>query len=168
MDSFLFHQINQYALKWIWLDTFGIFFAKFFEYILVFCLILLLVFRFRKYWKMVIKALISAVLARFIITNFIRWLWFRPRPFINNNINLLFNYPNEASFPSGHAAFYFAIATVVFFRNKAAGILFFLAGFLICLGRVFVGIHWPSDILAGAVIGVFFGWLINRVLNEKN
>ncbi len=163
MDLFLFNQINQFAGKWNWLDDSAVFFAKYFEYFLILCLFLFLVIRFKKYWRMVVEAFIAAILARLVIVDFIRWLWPRSRPFIENNINLLLNYPNEASFPSGHAAFYFAIATIVFFYNKKAGVLFYLAAFLISLSRVFVGIHWPSDILAGAIVGIFSGWLINKI-----
>lgn len=111
---------------------------------------------------MVIEATAAAVLARLVIVNFIRLILPRLRPFVENNVNLLLS-SGESSFPSGHAAFYFAIATVVFFHNKKAGIAFLAVAFLISLARVFVGIHWPSDILAGAAVGIFSGWLINVV-----
>lgn len=163
MDSYLFFQINQYAGKWAVLDGLAIFFAKYFEYFLLIFLLLFLVKNFRKYWAMVVLALVSAAVARFGATSLIRHFWHRNRPFIDNHVNLLFNYSNEASFPSGHATFYFALATVVFLKNKKAGILFYLGAFLICLGRVFSGIHWPSDILAGAVIGVIIGWLGSKI-----
>jgi len=159
MDLFIFQQINQFALKWLWFDTLAIFFAQYFEYILILCLLLFLLKNFKKYWPVIIQAFGAAILARLFIVNFIRWLWPRPRPFIENNVNLLL-FHNAASFPSGHAAFYFAISTVVYFYNKKAGIGFFLASFLISISRVFCGIHWPSDILAGAVIGILSGWLI--------
>ncbi len=162
MDLFLFNLINQFAGKWICLDALGIFFAEYFEYVLVFCLFLFLAIKFKKYWKMVIQAFISAILGRFIIVEFIRWIWPRSRPFVENNVNLLLTH-NAAAFPSGHAAFFFAISTIVYFYNKRAGLLFFLAGFLICLARIFVGIHWPSDILAGAGVGIFSGWLIHKI-----
>ncbi len=164
MDLYSFNLINQFAGRWVWLDSLGIFFAKYFEYVLIFCLLLFLVIKFKKYWKMVLQAIISAVLARFVIVNFIRCIWGRLRPFVENNVNLLLNYSSkEASFPSGHAAFYFAISTIVFLYNKKAGILFYIASFLICLARIFVGIHWPSDILAGAVVGIFSAWLIHKI-----
>ena len=84
-----------------------------------------------------------------------------------NHINLLFSYnPAEPSFPSGHAAFYFAIATIVYFYNKKAGLGFFLASFLISISRVFVGIHWPADIMAGALVGIFSGWLIIKIAKK--
>ena len=162
MDLYLFNLINQFALKWLWLDTLGIFFADYFEYVLVGCLFLFLAVAFRKYLKMVIQAFLSAVLARFVIVNFIRWIWQRPRPFMDNHVNLLLTH-NSSSFPSGHAAFFFALSTIVYLYNKKAGILFFIASFLICLARVFVGIHWPSDVLAGAIVGVFSGWLVYKI-----
>jgi undecaprenyl-diphosphatase len=166
MDLSLFFQINQYAGKWAALDGLAIFFARYFEYFLLFFLLLFLIKNFRKYWAMVLLALASAGVARFGVASLIRHFWHRNRPFIDSHVNLLFSYPNEASFPSGHATFYFALATVVFLRNKKAGILFYLAAFLICLGRIFVGIHWPSDILIGALVGIFSGWLIHEIFKK--
>lgn len=165
MDLYFFSLINQFAFKWFCLDALGIFFADYLGYILIFCLLLFLVVRFKKYWKMVVAAFISAAISRFVIVNLIRWLWQRPRPFVENNVNLLLTH-NAAGFPSGHAAFYFAIATVVYFYNKKAGLLFFGASLLICFSRVFVGIHWPADILAGILVGIFSGWLTNKFFKK--
>lgn len=128
---------------------------------------------------MVLGALISAVLARLVFVNFVRWIWSRPRPFtlqnftsqnlggfIENPVNLLLEHSATASFPSGHAAFYFALSTIVFYKDKDVGVLFFIASILICLARIFVGIHWPSDILAGALVGIFSGWLIKKIFKK--
>ena len=176
MDHSLFNLINQFALKWFWLDVLGILFARYLGYILIFCLVLFLVGKFRKYWQMVLYGLVSAFFARFVIVGLIRWFWQRPRPFallnfteqnlgglIENNVNLLLDYTAKPSFPSGHAAFFFALSTIIYFYNKKAGILFLIASFLICLARVFVGIHWPSDILAGAIVGIFSGWVVHKI-----
>lgn len=162
MDLYLFHQINQFVGRWCWLNNLGIFFAEYFGYVLVFCLFLFLVVKFKKHWKMVLQALISAVLARFVIVELIRWVWQRPRPFIDNNVNLLLTH-NASAFPSGHAAFFFGLSTIVFLYNKKIGALFFAGSILISLARIFVGIHWPSDILAGAVVGILSGLLIYKV-----
>lgn len=188
MDVFIFNLINQFALTWFWLDVLAIFLAEYFGYVLLFSLLLFLAVRFREYFypvkfvrpgeiasstislgkqpfnrvKMIIEAIISAILARFVIVEFIRWIWQRPRPFVENNVNLLLTH-NASAFPSGHAAFFFAISTVLYLYNKKAGIFFFIASFLICLARVFAGIHWPLDILAGAVVGVFSGYLVHKI-----
>ncbi len=162
MDASIFNLINQFALKWFWLDVLAIFLAEYLGYDLLFSLLLFLAHRFRKYFKMIIEVIISAILARFIIVELVRWIWQRPRPFIENNVNLLLTHSAPA-FPSGHAAFFFAVSTIVYLYNKKAGIFFFIASFLICLARVFTGIHWPADILAGVVVGVFSGYLIHRV-----
>jgi undecaprenyl-diphosphatase len=160
-DLYFFQLVNQFAGKWLWLDNLAVFFARYFEFVLIFFLLLFLVKNFKKYWLIVIQAAAAAILARLIIVEFIRWLWPRTRPFVENSVNLLFNYnPEIPSFPSGHAAFYFAIAAIVYFYNKKIGILFFIAAFLISLARVFAGVHWPSDIIAGALVGIFSGWLI--------
>ncbi|MDI6591636.1 MAG: phosphatase PAP2 family protein [Patescibacteria group bacterium] len=161
LDYILFEKINQFAGTWLWLDTLGIFFAKYFGYILIFFIFLFLLKDRKKYWPMVIIAFSSAILAKFVITEFIRFLWNRPRPFVENQTNLLLDQINAAAFPSGHAAFFFALSLAIYFYNKKAGIIFLIASFLISISRVFCGIHWPTDILAGALVGIFSGWLIN-------
>lgn len=166
-DYFLFEKINQFVGQYFWLDSLSIFFAKYLGYILVAILILSLLKDFNKYRQMVIQALGAGILARLGIVELIRFLFPVPRPFIENNINVLLNHINSPSFPSGHASFYFAISTVVYVYNKKAGILFLIASFLISISRVFVGLHWPSDILAGAVIGVLSGWLIIKIFQKK-
>jgi undecaprenyl-diphosphatase len=162
IDLFIFQQINGLAGRYAWLDAIGVFFAQYFEYILI---VLLFVFLWRK-WRLILGAFSAAVLARFGVVELIRYIWSRPRPFVENNVNLLVEAVNEPSFPSGHAVFYFALSFIVYQHNKKAGIFFFGASFLIVLSRVFVGIHWPSDILAGAVIGALVGWLIMLTIKK--
>lgn len=191
MDFYIFNLINGWAGKWFWLDGLGIFFAKYFEYFLIFFLLLFLANHvrnkllngrkhpvgvasrpygagFRKYWWMVISAFLAAVISRFVITDLIRYFFPRMRPFVENSVNLLINHSaGEPSFPSGHAAFYFALATVVYCYHKKAGAGFFVGAFLISLSRIFVGIHWPADILAGAIVGIFVGWLVFTVSKNR-
>jgi len=167
LDLVIFNWINGFAGKWRWLDLSGIFFAKYFEYFLLFVLILLLIINLKKYWRMVAEALVAAVFVRFVLVETFYWLHFRARPFVRNPVHLLVPYDAlQTSFPSGHASFYFALSTIIFGYNKRIGILFFIASFLIVLGRVFVGVHWPSDILAGAVLGIFVGIILNKVFKR--
>lgn len=162
MDQIIFQQLNAFVLKYFWQDVLFIFFAEYLAYFLGITIFLFLLVNFKKYWLMVVKGLAAGVLARFGIVELIRFLWPRTRPFLENGINLLVEKINQPAFPSGHAAFFFALSLIVLFYNKKAGILFFIASILICLGRVIVGLHWASDILAGAVVGLFSAWLVNK------
>lgn len=162
--------MNQLAGKWVCLDSLAIFFTIFFEYFLIFFLFLFLFLNFKKYWKMVVLTFIAVVLSRLVLVEIVRWLVPITRPFIEHEVNLLLEHSSTPSFPSGHAAFYFALSMVVFLFLKKLksrpkywpGIVigFFLASFLISISRVFSGLHWPSDILAGALVGIFSGWLV--------
>lgn len=167
IDLYFFNLINGLALKWYWLDFIGFFIAKYSEYILAVVLVLFLVINFKKYWRMLLEAIIAAAFTRFVLVEIIRWLWFRPRPFVTNNVNLFIDYnAKEASFPSGHASFYFALSTIIYFYNKRIGIIFYIVSLFIVLDRVFVGIHWPSDILAGVIIGILVGLILNKIFKK--
>ena len=165
LDICIFSQINGLALKYLWLDTLGIFLAKYLPWVLIGILILFLIKDFKKHYKMVCLGVSAAIFAR-IITEIIRWIWYHPRPFLENQVNLLLNHSPTSSFPSGHTSFFFALSTIVYFYNKKAGILLFLTSFSIGLGRVFTGIHWPSDILAGIIVGIFSAWLLRKLWSK--
>ena len=65
------------------------------------------------------------------------------------------NWTSWSSFPSDHAALFFALAFGIWLVSKRAGVFAFLYVFLvICLPRLYVGIHYPSDIVAGAALGI--------------
>ena len=109
----------------------------------------------------------AAILSRVFITETIRLLWDRARPFAELGFRPLVEHSASASFPSGHATFFFALSGVVFAYNKKMGTLFFLLSAVIVVSRVMAGIHWPSDILGGAAIGIGSAYLVMRLLNRK-
>ena len=109
----------------------------------------------------------TAILSRVVITETIRLLWDRARPFAELGFRPLVEHSASASFPSGHATFFFALSGVVFAYNKKMGTLFFLLSAVIVVSRVMAGIHWPSDILGGAAIGIGSAYLVMRLLNRK-
>ncbi|MFZ1973236.1 MAG: phosphatase PAP2 family protein [Candidatus Acidiferrales bacterium] len=107
-----------------------------------------------------ILASFVAVLAARALADF---LPFRDRPFANPALHFQLPYHVDfldhmidwSSFPSDHAAMFFALATSIFFVSRGAGILALLhAIFVVSLPRVYMGMHYPTDILAGAAIGV--------------
>ena len=82
MDLYLFHLINQFALKWAWLDVLGKFCAQYLGYLLFIFVLSFLFLNFEKYWKMVLETIIAAILSRLVITEIIRWVFPRNRPFL--------------------------------------------------------------------------------------
>lgn len=126
----------------------------------------------RRNLEMVVTALAAGAVARFGVVEFIRAFYNRPRPFeVLSDLHLLVSHDSGGSFPSGHAAFFFAIAAVVSRYYPKTSIIFFLAALNLSLARVQAGLHWPSDILGGAIIGIAVGllthWLVKKYLKPK-
>lgn len=162
LDFYIFQNINKFAGICPELDLLFIFLAKYLIYVLAASLLLFLAkTEKRRYLRMICFSFLAGIIARFGAVEFIRWLLPRSRPFFENGVKLLVDRINQPAFPSGHAAFSFALSTVVYSYNKKAGIIFFFASFLISIARVFIGVHWPSDILAGAVVGILCGYFVN-------
>jgi undecaprenyl-diphosphatase len=91
-------------------------------------------------------------------------VYYRPRPFAGHDLQLLFYHPSDSSFPSNPASVGFCIATAVWFFNRTAGwALYVLAG-LLGLARLIGGVHYPSDVLGGALIGTLSAYLVVRKL----
>lgn len=171
LDYWLFQQINNLAGYSAFGDALGVFLASYFQYILSgFLLVYLLVGkdqteRIKNRW-MVVLAFLAAIVARLGFTTALHFVFHRARPFVDHVVNQLIAYKTTDSFPSGHASFFFALATALYFFNKKLGFWFFVGAFLISLARVYVGVHYPTDILAGAVVGIFSGWLIWRIFKK--
>lgn len=113
----------------------------------------------------ILTAVVSTLLSRGIITELVRYFYHRPRPFSVMNVTQLI-YEKNWSFPSGHMAFFFALATIVYFYNKKWGVFFFVVSLAMGIGRIAGGVHWPTDILGGITIGIASAYLA-RILLRK-
>ncbi|HEX7244712.1 MAG TPA: phosphatase PAP2 family protein [Solirubrobacterales bacterium] len=82
----------------------------------------------------------------------------RPRPVLEG-LPPLGGAPSSLSFPSAHATSSFAVATAMT-RVEPLGALAFLLAIALSLGRPYLGMHYPSDVLAGALLGVALGLLV--------
>lgn len=81
-------------------------------------------------------------------------LWERPRPYAaHSGLHLLSPPSTDPSFPSDHAAAAFAIAFAIFYIWRKVGIGFLVAATLIALSRLALGMHYPSDVIAGMLVG---------------
>jgi len=84
----------------------------------------------------------------------------RPRPFTELPTNLLFYQPTDSSFPANSTAVIFAIAIGIFLVNRRAGAVLFGLAIFHGFSRIYVGIHYPLDILGGAALGTMVALLV--------
>lgn len=125
-------------------------------------LILLVLWFFSSQGKIVaLRAVFSAILAWPIIAQIIGSLYYRERPFMVGEVQELIFHRPTYSFPSDHAAALFAVGfSILFSGYKKLGGLVLVLAIIICFYRVAMGIHFPSDIIAGALIGLVSALLI--------
>lgn len=103
---------------------------------------------------------LAAVFSRYIATEIIRFFYHRPRPYlVFEDIRVLID-KKSGSFPSGHMAFIFAFAAVLYLKDKRWGAVLFAVGIISGIGRIMAGAHYLTDILGGILIGLLIGWAI--------
>ena len=108
----------------------------------------------------------------FLLGNvFLKNLVMRPRPFVTHTDLTALLVPEDPwSFPSGHTLSSFAAASALYFFHHKTGFLAFLLAAAIAFSRLYASVHYPTDVLTGAVIGVLCGiiaaWLTDRVTDQ--
>lgn len=121
--------------------------------------------------EMVVATILSALLALATFRIVAHFLPFRMRPVYNPELHLQFPsddlgaavLPTWSSFPSDHAMLWVSVATGIFLVWRAVGVLALLhTAIFICLPRVYLGWHYPTDILAGAAFGAATTWTMTR------
>ena len=112
-----------------------------------------------------------AMLAGFLVGNlWLKELVMRPRPFVtHSDLTALLAPGDRWSFPSGHALSSFAAATALWCFHKKTGVLALVLAALIAFSRLYASVHYPTDVLAGALLGVLIGLaaavLVDRVMD---
>lgn len=96
----------------------------------------------------------------------------RPRPFtLHPWIDTVVHRPSSWSFPSGHACSSFAAATAIFCFDKRLGVIAYAVAAVIAFSRSYFYIHFPTDVLCGALLGVLIGisaaFIVRRILKPR-
>lgn len=91
----------------------------------------------------------------------------RPRPFQLKDVYLLIPEPAGFSFPSGHTMVSFAAAFSVWLTHRKEGALTLIVAALIGFSRIYLYVHFLTDVLAGAVLGILFGWIGTALVYKK-
>ena len=112
---------------------------------------------------MICSLLIGFIIGNLILKNLIA----RDRPFIQLSLIPLISAPSGFSFPSGHSLSSFIGATSIFMFNKKYGILAYILAFLIAVSRILLAVHYPTDIIAGAILGIFISYFSYKILNKN-
>lgn len=101
-------------------------------------------------------AMMASMALTFLLGNvFLKNLIARPRPFtVDNSVVLLIPEPSEYSFPSGHTANSFAAAVVIYAYFHKTGIAALLVAATIAFSRMYLFVHYPTDILGGMALGI--------------
>jgi undecaprenyl-diphosphatase len=121
----------------------------------------------KRYQRCGIPLICALSLAMFFSDDILKPLIGRLRPSDKfQDILLLIGHPHTPSFPSGHTAVAFASAAVIFHYYRIAGILAYLAAALIAYSRLYLFVHYPTDILGGILLGSAIAYLIVKALEK--
>ncbi len=180
LNVFLFHSINNMAGQYLWLDRGIIFLTTYLAYS-VSIAVGIYVCVWVPLRKDISVARLFSVLHGIelffsvgltaLSMKLIKVLVAEPRPFDTlSNVHQLVLETGYA-FPSGHASITFAVAAVVYFYHKRLGMFLYLFAVLVALSRVYVGVHYPFDIVAGAILGITIPhvvhWAFSQIAKNK-
>jgi undecaprenyl-diphosphatase len=178
LDFALMHWLNQFVGRWPWFDVAvyhvsGSEFLKGIVIVTVYWYFLFVDAKKETAPKEVearatlLTVLILVVPAMVVARALAGLLPYRERPFFDPALHFQWPYHVDAdqfirwsSFPSDHAALFSALAMGLFFRNRRAGAAVFAYVVLVTFfPRIYMGYHWPSDILAGFVLGILVAYV---------
>ena len=167
MDYRIYHAINVFVFHHAWLGRSLAFLEKWAVPVYAVAAVLLWLLARpggdRK-WKLASAAAVSGAGVALLVNQLIGRIWHRQRPFATHpSAHVWGSRSHDPSFPSDHASAAFAIAFAVFFFDRVVGGIFLVAAVVIAGGRVFVGAHYPADVVAGCLVGFAVALLIVRV-----
>ncbi len=167
IDTYLFYVIN-HGTKNKFFDVIMPFITNVKNFYLIFLVIWLLMIFSSKYkhriagWTIIISVTFSDILSSKILKHII----LRPRPY--EVLSDVFKLVSSAgpSFPSSHAVNSFTAATLImlFFKNPVYTAIAFFVATLSAYSRIYVGVHYPLDVVFGAILGVIIGWGIYKIV----
>ena len=176
MDLQILHWVNDNLHGSAFFNKFVYIFSFLGEIGAVWIVIGILLLCFKRTRRAGVIYAVCLVLDALIVNLLIKNLVQRPRPYVEDATLLNFleqigaRLPGEYSFPSGHAAVSFAGATALTLLFGKRGAWFYILAVLISLSRIFLLVHYPSDVLCGAIFGTacaFLGYWICRLVEKK-
>ncbi|MCA1595098.1 MAG: undecaprenyl-diphosphatase [Chloroflexi bacterium] len=165
VDFALFQTINDLSAHSALLDTFMVLVAKYGPVVFAATLVGLWLTRRAEQQRGALLAGLSTLVA-LGLGQLIGLVYPRPRPYLDHTVRLLVARVHDTSFPSDHATLGFAVAVMVCQFNRKVGLGLILFALVLAFARVFVGAHYPGDVIGGALLGggvsALAGWLCRR------
>ncbi len=159
-DQWIFNFINLHPHNLI-ADNIMIFCSKLGNWGSIWLVVAIIMLFNKKYRRFGIMALCVLLLSTLIAENLMKPLIARPRPFITDpTLSLLITAPHGFSFPSGHAMSAFAAATIFYYAHHRLGVCAYILAALIAFSRLYLNLHYPSDIICGAIFGALLALLV--------
>ncbi|MBS1879060.1 MAG: phosphatase PAP2 family protein [Actinobacteria bacterium] len=158
MEWSIVHSLNQFLYRHDAVEDPLVFYIGASEALFAVTLVLIFIFangeRLRPWRRAAVAAALSTGLA-LVIGKVISELVDRARPFVTHpdQLHLFASHSADPGFPSDHATAAFAIAMAIFLRKRSWGIVALVAATVLSVGRVAIGVHYPSDVIAGAALG---------------
>lgn len=113
--------------------------------------------------EQVMHALLASFIA-FTVSQILKQLFHTVRPFQVDGLGVMtLTIPSGFSFPSEHTAVAFALAFTIWLHDKKVGILFIILASLIGIARILANVHFPIDIIGGAIIGTTVAVMIEKL-----
>ena len=164
MDVSLYHALNGLVGHGIWIDRTIRWIATYFSIVIAFVLGIAWCWpgtsEARGERQRLIIYAVAATLIGLGIAQIIGHFWFRDRPYVHHSAHLLLGLSADPSFPSDHAIGGFGLAAPFIFARHRLGPFLLTMALLLALSRVTAGTHYPSDVAAGALIGMAAAWLV--------
>ena len=129
----------------------------------------IILFCFKRTRKMGAAVLLSLAAGGLIGNVVLKNLVMRDRPcWIDESVRLLIQNPKDFSFPSGHTLASFETAVSIFLYNRKWGVPVIVLASVIALSRLYLFVHFPTDVLSGMALGIFIGWYVHRTIEKYN
>jgi undecaprenyl-diphosphatase len=156
----IFQWIHDLAGHYSWLDSLMIVLANDIIYVMFALLVVLWLSGREGNQRLVFYACLSASVALLVASQVISPLVHHPRPFMDHAFQPLIKHSSDPSFPSDHATFAFSLTFIVWWGKRRLGNVMLLLALITGFARIYVGVHYPADILGGALMALVSSGLI--------
>ncbi|MDM5337216.1 undecaprenyl-diphosphatase [Fictibacillus enclensis] len=160
-----FRSINQLADPLSALNPFMVFLAEYMLYMLGIVLIGYFLTRSKRNRLMVVFAIVSCLVAE-IFGRLAGLFYSHHQPFsVLPDANQLIEHAIDNSFPSDHSIIFFSVCTVLLLFKRKTGAIWMFIACCVAISRVWVGVHYPVDVVTGGLLGIFSAVLVVKTMS---